>query len=713
MSLNKNKILIYFSLFLSPIAFAQEIKTDSTNIEELKEVVVTGQLNPQSVKKSVFEVKVIKRKQIEQQAANNLADLLNQTLNINILYDSGTGKSGVSLFGLDSQYFKVLIDNIPVINEDGFGNNTDLTLMNLDDIEQIEIVEGSMGVQYGANAVSGVINIITKKGSKGKTDIRAYLQEETVGKEYEWFDKGRHIQSLHVGHNFTNEFYANLTATRNDFAGFWNDRQGEQYDVNDGLRGHEWLPKLQNNVKTLLNYKKGELNLFYKFDYFNETLNKYNSIVDENQNSATDTSDPIAIDEKYTNNRFYHHLNALGKINNKINYDVSLSYQEQTKDLERYNYRIREDQQINTILDEEYLSRSTVFSRGTFSNLIASEKFNLQGGYELNFIKGSGSPYAVTVAPGEEKTTQNLNNYDVFASSEIVLNEKFSLRPGARISFSNLFDNQYMISLSSKYLMKNGFELRAVVGTAPRTPNYDELYTYFVDSNHDVQGNPNLQPEKGLSTFIHLKKTSFLKDDQLQLNNKISASYMDVSDRIELVVASTSPLAYTYNNIDSYKSVGLFSENEIQYGGLRASLGASLLGISKIFDRDVTPSDDFLYNFQLNANVNYLVPKWETTFSLYFKHVGKQHQFVEDINNEGQTEYFKGTTEAYSWMDATIMKSFFNKKIVTTLGVRNLLDVTSVDTSAFAGGAHSENPRSISLNYGRSFFLKLAYNLNL
>ena len=45
----------------------------------------------------------------------------------------------------------------------GLGNNTDLTQLNLDDVQQIEIVEGSMGVEYGANAVSGIINIITKE----------------------------------------------------------------------------------------------------------------------------------------------------------------------------------------------------------------------------------------------------------------------------------------------------------------------------------------------------------------------------------------------------------------------------------------------------------------------------------------------------------------------------------------------------------------------
>ena len=56
------------------IGFGQEVAIDSTTTEELKEVVVTAQFNPTSIKKSVHNVIVIKREQIDNQAANNLAD---------------------------------------------------------------------------------------------------------------------------------------------------------------------------------------------------------------------------------------------------------------------------------------------------------------------------------------------------------------------------------------------------------------------------------------------------------------------------------------------------------------------------------------------------------------------------------------------------------------------------------------------------------------
>ncbi|GAA3516335.1 TonB-dependent receptor [Aquimarina addita] len=684
---------------------------DSTRVTEIEEVVITGQHNPQSIEKSVFEVKVISRATIEQQAANNLADLLNQTLNINITPNTSTGKSGVSLFGLDAQYFKVLIDNVPVINEEGVGNNTDLTLINLDDILQIEIVEGAMGVQYGSNAVSGVINIITKKSVSEKTNINVYIQEETVGDEYEWFDKGRHIQALQISHNLDETLMGSIAYTRNDFAGFYGTQQGAMYDQNDGLRGHTWLPKEQQNAKLLLNFKKDAFKAFYKFDYFNETIQEYNTVVDLNENAATDTTDPLALDALYTNNRFVHHLNVDGNIKDRVNYNISVSYQEQNKDIETYTYRIRRDQKLNK-QEGEYLSRSAFFSRGTFSNLIDKKTFNLQAGYELTNEKGFGSPLAITINPDENNIQQRLNNYDFFTSSEITISDQFSIRPGARVSFTNLFDHQYVFSFSSRYSFRNKIELRTIIGSANRTPSYDELYTYFVDVNHDVQGNPNLDPEKGISAFLHLKK-KYKVSKNLQLQNKISASYLDVKDRIELIVVEQTPLSFQYNNIDTYKAIGLFSENTLQYDRLKIQAGVSFLGISKILNSDINANDDFLYSFQLNTAIGYSIPDWKTTFSLFLKHIGKQHQFVEKTNAQGAQEFVKGTTDAYSWMDATIKKSFFKDKIETTFGIRNLLDITEVNTSAFSGGAHNGPPTGLTLGYGRSYFLKIAYHLNL
>jgi len=108
----------------------------------------------------VLKVKVIDIKRINSQGAYNLPSLLANELNVRINYDPMLGNS-ISLQGISGQNIKVMIDGVPVIGREG--GNIDLTQINLSSVERIEMVEGPMGVNYGSDAMGGVINIITKK----------------------------------------------------------------------------------------------------------------------------------------------------------------------------------------------------------------------------------------------------------------------------------------------------------------------------------------------------------------------------------------------------------------------------------------------------------------------------------------------------------------------------------------------------------------------
>ena len=695
---------------------AQEINSfpkDSTI--NLEQTVISGQYNAQSVKKSIYEVKVISQEMIERQAGNTLADVLNQTLNMNIIPSSSTGKSTVQMFGLDAQYFKILVDNIPLVNDEGLGNNTDLTQINLDDIQQIEIVEGAMGVEYGANSIAGVINIITKKGGKNKFDISATLQEETIGDEYNWKNKGRHIQSLKIGHKFSDKIYANLSFSRNDFQGFFDDKKGKNYPNNDGLRGYEWLPKEQNAAKAFVQYKKDNYRLFYKFEYFNEETKYYDPNPIASTNAPTATVDYFGKDRTYTTDRIYNHLNASGRFRKAINYDVSFSYQEQKRKLKSYNYEILEgvEHDVNKF---EYESRKVYYSKGMFSNFInKNDVFDFQFGYEIDQTKG----YASTSA-GEffqKPIERKLGTYDFFASSEINLNDKLSFRPGARVMFSEQFDTQYVMSLSAKYLFGKQWELRAIVGTSPRLPNYEEMYSYFVDVNHNVQGNENLNPEKGVSAFVHLKKNWNIGENN-SLEQKVSLWKINLKDKIDLIVVEESPLKYQYRNIDNYDVQGVTYLNQFKVHQFMGGIGFTLTGIKQDIDEAVAVNsvkNKYFYSTQINANVSYTLPKTNTIFSLFYKYNGAQEQFVLKNNPENTSEQIlvKGKQEAFNWMDASIKQSFWNKKLDLTIGARNLFDVKYLNSSSGNDGAHSQGSTSILYGYGRSYFAKLTFNLGI
>jgi outer membrane receptor for ferrienterochelin and colicins len=707
MFLNKGFTIILMLFAVS--TFCQEKKKDSTKITLLDEVVITGQYNPESIKKSVHNVTIIKRSQIESQAANNLADLLNFNLNLTIVPSSQTGKSTISFFGLDSQYFNILVDNIPLVSDNGLGNNIDLTQINLDDIKRIEIVEGAMGVEYGANSVSGVINIITKKSINSKWNIKASLQEETVSNEYTWFDEGRHVQGLNIANNINKNWFARVGVNRNQFAGFYNGKQGKSYYKNDGLRGYDWLPKDQLNTNAFVQYKKGNFQLFYKFEYFNELINYHDSSVRANIDIDAQTSNPSATDKIFRTNRFVNNISLIGNLNSGANYNVLLSYQKQKRYLNEFNYYILSTERSNET-DEVNQSSKVFFSKASINNLVKSDFFNFQLGSETRFISGFDAEASGDVT--QQDKTQSQNNYAIYGSSEFKFSDAFIVRPGIRYEFNSLFKSKILASISARYLLKKGFELRGNIGTSYRTPNFEELYYYFVDSNHDVRGNENLNPENGFTTFINLKKYSYI--NELSLLNTIKFSYLDVADKIDLAIVNPTPLQYQYINIDAYKLWGISSENSIKKDNWTFNLGATLQGISRIVTNEVNAKNDFLYSFQLNTSGSYNVKKWKTAFTVLFKHNGIQQNYIASgADSDGNSIFSKSTTSAYNWVDASIKKSFFKDKIQTTLGGRNLFDVTNVNVSnAITDGAHASNNNSLLLGYGRSYYFKLLYNLN-
>lgn len=711
------RVLVPVLLLYTINTVAQETVADTIQPALLNEVVVTGQIEPQSIKKSVFNVRVISAEDIRRQAGNNLADVLNQYLNIIVQPQSGEGRSTVSMFGLDGQYLKVLVDNVPLVSDTGLGNNIDLTQINLDDIERIEIIEGAMGVTHGANAVSGIINIITKKSIKNKWEISATVQEETVGDEYKpFYDEGRHIQALRISHNLNDNWFISAGANRNSFEGYLGGFGGREFTNNPNnpsqQRGYSWLPKEQVFSNALVRYQKGNTRVFYRFEHFDENIDFYNPIILSQFVEGTGIL-RYANDRRYFTEKFYHHLNAVGKLAG-LDYNVSVSHQKQQRDVEQFRYYIQTDTEEQNAT-QPYQETEVLHSTGTLTNFIKKEGFDFQVGYELVNTYGYSSALTGNFNDdnnGDVNLNKRLENYDVFTAAEAPVTERFSIRPGFRYSFQSKFDDQWAASMGLRYLLNKGYEARLSYGRSYRTPNYEELYTYFVDSNHNLQGNPELDPESGHSIEASFKKQTFTKD--LQLSNSITAGFISVSDRIELAVVATFPqFQYRYINIDSYKMWNLATTHQLQYKNLDAKVGVSVTGISRAINTGLTVSDDkYLTTYQFNTSIGYTIPKWDTQLSLYYKHNGRQQQYVQD-SSLSNPQFILNEIEAFGLMDASVRKSFFKRSLDVTLGARNLLDVVNIQSSQAAGGTHSTGTTNILMGYGRSYFLKLTYNINI
>uniref|UniRef100_UPI0006514E09 outer membrane beta-barrel protein n=1 Tax=Bizionia psychrotolerans TaxID=1492901 RepID=UPI0006514E09 len=275
--------------------------------------------------------------------------------------------------------------------------------------------------------------------------------------------------------------------------------------------------------------------------------------------------------------------------------------------------------------------------------------------------------------------------------------------------------SKIMGSLSARYLFEHGFEVRAELGSSYRTPSFEELYLYFVDSNHDVRGNENLKPEDGYTAFFNVKKRSWFND--LSMVNEFKINYISLRDKIDLAVVNTTPLQYQYININSYELVGVTLNNSLKADNWTFNLGATLQGFSRVLDDEVNSNDDFLYSYQINSSATYFAKKLDTYFTMLYKYNGSEKNYIAsgDTDSEGNNIFTQQSISPYSWLDASLKKSFFKKSFEVTLGARNLLDITSVDirNSASSEGTHSNGPSNLTLGYGRSFYLKLVYKLNL
>jgi outer membrane receptor for ferrienterochelin and colicins len=67
--------------------------------------------------------------------------------------------------------------------------------------------------------------------------------------------------------------------------------------------------------------------------------------------------------------------------------------------------------------------------------------------------------------------------------------------------------------------------------------------------------------------------------------------------------------------------------------------------------------------------------------------------------------------DAYTMMDATIHKIWWNKRLKTTVGIRNILDVVNVNANATNVGAHTPSTSFISISPGRTYFMTIRYEL--
>ncbi|MDQ6689059.1 MAG: TonB-dependent receptor [Gemmatimonadota bacterium] len=138
-------------------ALAQD--KDTTHLET---VVVSASKVPRPASTLTQAVTVLSGEDLRARGVTRVTDALREVPGA-MLVQNGSYGAVTSLFlrGGESRYTKVLIDGVPVNSSGGFFDFSHLTT---DNIERIEIVRGPASVLYGADAVSGIVQIFTRNG---------------------------------------------------------------------------------------------------------------------------------------------------------------------------------------------------------------------------------------------------------------------------------------------------------------------------------------------------------------------------------------------------------------------------------------------------------------------------------------------------------------------------------------------------------------------
>lgn len=640
-------------------------------IFNMNEVVVTAQYTPQRVDKSIYKVKVIGARQIEEKAANNLTELFNDELGIRINQDGALGSS-MSIRGLSGENVKFLIDGIPVIGR--LNGNIDLGQMNLSNVDHVEMIEGPMSVVYGSNALAGVVNIITKENKNTPFTASAETYVESVG-TYNFSGSASLKQKNHI---------FGIAGTRNFFSGY----------AEDGFRetppAQTWNPKRQYIVDGYYIYDLENMKFKYSSQFFDELLENKGQVI----------APHYARDSYFNTKRFNNSIDLSAHVGNKRYFKLLAAYSiyERTKTTYFKNLHTLEKTQTENGGDQDTTKFNAWNIRSELNKSTTDSWYNYQFGLDFNIENGAGARL-----DGEE---QSIGDYAAYLSLQLDPIPTLTIQPGLRLIYNTKYSAPLVYSLNVKWNLMENTNLRASYSRGFRAPSLKELYLFFVDVNHNIRGNPDLESENSHNIVVAL---SYLNEHgKANFGLDVDLFYNNIENII--TIAQVEGNLYSYINIDNYASQGIQAEMYYNlYPHFKWKIGSVLTGRKNVLNEEDAELKEFFYSTDFNTSATYSFRKIKTDFSVFYKYTGKLPQYYQSTDG-----YSEGYIDAYNTMDITVNKRLLKGNLNISGGVKNLFNVKTLNISGGGGSAGSVHGSSGSslVGYGRSYFVGLSWLFN-
>ncbi len=614
----------------------------------LDEVIVTATRSEIDPAEAPGSVTVISREQIEQRGGENVLDLMRGTPGISLQGIGSGGRKAISLRGMESKHTLILVDGkrIPASN-DVIGPNTDYQYdwIPTGRIDRIEIVRGPMSVLYGADALGGVVNIITRKPSN-KLEANVKLtsrladgdaNDDGDGHDVDFNISGGVSDNLQFSVGAQQARRASVASKLNLGQSAIEGREKQQLSL-----GLDWQPAESHNIK--LEYSTGQEDRWYDTATRTNTLYQSQYDIERDQLSLGWKGD---IGKATSSLRAYQ---SKVDITNKATNGVAPTVPQKLKD---------------TIVE------------GNFS-IPAGEKHLITAGLEHRI---------------EELENQNLTNgkddftlNSFYIQDEIDLTENTLITLGTRFDDHDSFGNEISPRASIVWNASDRLILKGSYGHGFRAPNIKQVsdgYSFplgiFV-----IASNPDLKPE----TNDALELGANYSTDKYTINaaafdNKVKNL---IDTRFDALIPGGPLQRWTYDNIDEARLKGIEISSKVELGeGLHLTSSYQYLdakdGTGQRLERRPRHT--------LSAGVLWEKNSWK--LNLNAEHLADQ--LIE------QTRIVTKVPDYTLW-NVGVRKSI-NKNLELAAGIENLTDVRLEDKSA--AFRHEEYPRTLRLELRGNF----------
>ena len=417
------RLLITFLFFTS-------IQTALANTTPVLVITPSGYETP--LNKSGSSVYVISASEIEASGFTTVSEILNTVPGINAVTAGFGGTAGLFSRGHDSDMTKIMLDGIDLNDPSALGTTPVLATLMLNNIEQIEIVLGPQSLIAGADAMGGVINIITKKNFN-TSEVSAY-----------------------TGSNSTSNASSNLGFVQDGFQVNLNINEFQTKGINVRTAGNDDLDGFDQSSISF--------NLSKDFEEFNFDLSFRNEAGRVEFDESVLQTKPIYADNDYT------FLKA--GIDFDLNSKASVRLEFNKSDFDRLSYG----------------------RFGTTAYYAQVEALKLNSKYTVNQnniafigVETKSENYNGTYAPS---SANSVSEVSYFVQNEFKANSNTTLLAGLRIDDNQEFGKHGTYRLTANYVSQQmpGLIFKSSIGTGFRAPSLSEIYG-------DGTGNQNLKPE--------------------------------------------------------------------------------------------------------------------------------------------------------------------------------------------------------------------------